>query len=60
MKDYYDDAGKPAKNRIRHGDERGLGADTHDTIQGGDDVKYFMVRGVSEGDRRVTRCGMVR
>jgi hypothetical protein len=26
----------------------------------GDDVKYFMVRGVSEGNRRVTRCDMVR
>jgi hypothetical protein len=26
----------------------------------GDDVKYFVVRGVCEGDRRVTRCEMVR
>jgi hypothetical protein len=26
----------------------------------GDDVKYFVVRGVREGDRRVTRCDMVR
>jgi hypothetical protein len=26
----------------------------------GDDVKYFVVRGVSEGDRRVTGCDMVR
>ena len=26
----------------------------------GDDVKYFVVRGVSEGDRCVMRCGMVR
>ena len=26
----------------------------------GDDVKYFVVRGVSEGNRRVTRCDMVR
>jgi hypothetical protein len=26
----------------------------------GDDVKYFMVRGICEGDRRVTRCDMVR
>jgi len=26
----------------------------------GDDVKHFMVRGVSEGDGRVTRCDMVR
>jgi len=25
-----------------------------------DDVKHFMVRGVSEGDGRVTRCDMVR
>jgi hypothetical protein len=26
----------------------------------GEDVKYFVVRGVREGDRRVTRCDMVR
>jgi len=26
----------------------------------GEDVKYFVVRGVSEGDKRVTRCDMVR
>jgi hypothetical protein len=25
----------------------------------GDDVRYFVVRGVCEGDRRVTRCDMV-
>jgi hypothetical protein len=26
----------------------------------GEDVKYFVVRGVMKGDRRVTRCDMVR
>jgi hypothetical protein len=26
----------------------------------GNDVKYFVVRGVCEGDRRVTRCDMIR
>ncbi len=26
----------------------------------GDDVKYFVVRSVCEGNRRVTRCDMVR
>jgi hypothetical protein len=26
----------------------------------GDDVKYFVVRGVMEGDRRVIRCDMVK
>jgi hypothetical protein len=26
----------------------------------GDDVKYFVVRGVCEGDRRVTRCDIIR
>jgi hypothetical protein len=26
----------------------------------GDEVKYFVVRGICEGDRRVTRCDMVR
>jgi hypothetical protein len=25
-----------------------------------DDVKYFVVRGVCEGDRRVTRCDIIR
>jgi hypothetical protein len=26
----------------------------------GDDVRYFVVRGVCEGDRRVTRCDIIR
>jgi hypothetical protein len=26
----------------------------------GDDVRYFVVRGVREGDRRVTGCDMIR
>jgi len=26
----------------------------------GDDVRYFVVRGVMEGDRRVIRCDMVK
>jgi hypothetical protein len=26
----------------------------------GEDIRYFVVRGVCEGDRRVTRCDMVR
>jgi len=26
----------------------------------GENVKYFVVRGVSGGDRRVTGCGMIR
>jgi len=26
----------------------------------GDNIKYFVVRGVREGDRRITRCDMVR
>jgi hypothetical protein len=26
----------------------------------GDEVKYFVVRGVCEGDRRVTRCDMMK
>jgi hypothetical protein len=37
-----------------------LGADIHNTVQGTGDVKYFVVRGVREGDRRVTRCDMIR
>jgi len=26
----------------------------------GDDVRYFVVRGICGGDRHVTRCNMVR
>jgi len=36
-----------------------LGADIHNTVQGGEDVKYFVVRGVRGGDRRVTRCDII-
>jgi hypothetical protein len=26
----------------------------------GDNIMYFVVRGICEGDRRVTRCDMIR
>jgi hypothetical protein len=26
----------------------------------GDEVKYFVVRGICEDDRRITRCDMIR
>ena len=53
---------EPAKNRTRLTlwRWRGLGADIQDTVHGGGCVRYFVVRGVREGDGRVTRCGMVR
>jgi hypothetical protein len=30
------------------------------TFGDGDNIKYFVVRGVREGDRRVTRCDMTK
>jgi hypothetical protein len=37
-----------------------LGADLYNIVQGGGEVKYFVVRGIYEGDRRVTRCDIIR
>jgi hypothetical protein len=61
VEDYYDDAEMPGSllNIRFHGNR-----DISEQIfiipfRDGDDVKYFVVRGVSESDRRVTRCGMV-
>ncbi|MCL7393396.1 MAG: hypothetical protein LZ169_01000 [Thaumarchaeota archaeon] len=30
------------------------------TFGDGDNIKYFVVRGICEGDRHVTRCDMIR
>ena len=43
-----------------HGDEKNSEQISIIPFRDGDEVKYFVVRGVSEGDRRVTRCDMVR
>jgi hypothetical protein len=64
VEDYYD-VGMPG-SRLKigfHGDEK-----TSEQIliipylpfREGDDVKYFVVRGVCEGDRRVTGCDIIR
>jgi hypothetical protein len=43
-----------------HGDGRASGQAFIIPFRDGDDVRYFVVRGISEADRRVTRCDMVR
>jgi hypothetical protein len=43
-----------------HGDEKNSEQIFIIPFRDGDDVKYFVVRNVSEADRRVTRCDMVR
>ena len=43
-----------------HGGEKNSEQISIIPFRDGDVVKYFVVRGVSEGDRRVTRCDMVR
>jgi len=43
-----------------HGDEKNSEQIFIIPFREGDEVKYFVVRGVCEGDRRVTRCDMVR
>jgi hypothetical protein len=43
-----------------HGDEKTSEQIFIIPFRDGDRVKYFVVRGVSEGDRRVTGCDMVR
>jgi len=43
-----------------HGDEKTPEQIFIIPFRDGDYVKYFVVRGVREGDRRVTRCDMVR
>ena len=62
MEDYYDDVGMPG-SRLKIGFHGDRGASKQISIipfREGEDVKYFVVRGVRGGDRRVTRCGMIR
>ena len=61
MEDYYDV--KMPGSRLNIGFYGNRGNSEQISIipfRDGDDVKYFVVRGVSESDRRVTRCHMVR
>ena len=62
MKDYYDDAEMPGSQlNIRFHGNRGASKQIFMIpFREGDDVKYFVVRGVSEGDKRVTRCDMIK
>jgi hypothetical protein len=62
MEDYYDDVGMPG-SRLKigfHGDEKNSEQIFIIPFKDGENVRYFVVRGVCEGDRRVTRCDMVR
>jgi hypothetical protein len=43
-----------------HGDEETSEQISIIPFRDGEDVKYFVVRGLTEGDERVTRCDMVR
>ena len=43
-----------------HGDEKTSEQIFIIPFRDGDEVKYSVVRGVCEGDRRVTRCDMIR
>jgi len=62
VKDYYDDVemlGSRLNIRL-HGDRRTSEQAFIIPFRDGDDVKYFVVRGVCEGDRCVTRCDMMK
>jgi hypothetical protein len=62
MKDYYDDAEMPGTwLKIGfHGDRRVSKQPLIIPFRDGKDVKHFVVKSVSKGDRRVTRCDVVR
>jgi hypothetical protein len=62
VEDYYDDVGMPG-SRLKigfHSDEKDSEQIFIIPFRDGDDVKYFTVRGVRGGDRRVTRCDIIR
>jgi len=62
VEDYYDDAEMPGSQlNIRFHGNRGASKQIFMIpFREGDDVKYFVVRGVCEGDRRVTGCDIIR
>ena len=62
MEDYYDDVEMPG-GRLKiefHGDRGTSEQILMIPFRDGDYVKYFVIKGICEGDRRVTRCDMVR
>jgi hypothetical protein len=62
MEDHYDDVEMPGSRlNIEFHGNRGASEQTFIIpFREGDDVRYFVVRGVREGDRRVTGCDMIR
>jgi hypothetical protein len=62
MEDYYDNAEMPGSRlNIRFHGNRGASKQISIIpFREGEDVKYFVVRGVRGGDRRVTRCDIIR
>jgi len=62
VEDYYDDVEMlGSRLNIRFHDDRRTSEQVFMIpFREGENVRYFMVRGVSEGDGRVTRCNMVR
>jgi hypothetical protein len=66
VEDYCDDVEMPGSrlNKVffdpHYGDGRASEQTFITPFGDGDNIKYFVVRGLSGGDRRVTRCGMVR
>jgi len=62
VEDYHDDAEMPGSRlNIRfHGNEKTSEQIFIIPFKDGEDVKYFVVRGIYEDDGRVTRCDMVR
>jgi hypothetical protein len=62
MEDYYDDVEMPGSRlNIRfHDDEKTPEQTLIIPFMEGDGVRYFVARGVREGDRRITRCDIIR
>jgi hypothetical protein len=62
VKDYYDVEmpGSWLNIGFHGGDEKTSEQIFIIPFRDGEDVRYFVVRGVSEGDRHVTRCDMIR
>jgi hypothetical protein len=62
VEDHYDDVEMPGSRlKIEFHGNRGASEQTFIIpFREGDVVKYFVVRGVMEGDRRVTGCDMIR
>jgi hypothetical protein len=62
MEDHHDDVGMPG-SRLKIGFHDNRGASEQIFVipfREGDGVKYFVVRGVRGGNRRVTRCDIIR